>query len=69
MKPDELEEMTVQFLRENDPYYYKKRKLEYMYLSDRMRKTRNSKEIPSSNLSKRQKLYCPKMSDTFNWEV
>lgn len=67
-REEELEKLTVQFLRENDPFFYKKKKLEYMYLSEKMSKTRASKEIPASNLSKRQKQRCPKMSDTFEWE-
>lgn len=65
---DAMEEMTVEFLRKNDPLFYKKNKIEYKYLSDRMHNDRKSKEIPASNLSKRQKGKCPKMSDSFVWD-
>lgn len=67
MWEDEMEDRTVDFLRKNDPFFYKKKKIEYMYYSKRMHKDRNSKEIPASNLSRKQKGRCPKMSDSFFW--
>jgi hypothetical protein len=68
MTEEELEEMTVQFLRENDSFYHNKKKLEHSYLSRRADKDRRSREIPVSNLSARQKQSCAKLGDSIDWE-
>lgn len=62
----ELELLTVQFLREHDQFFYCKRQLTYPYHSHRTTKERASKEIPGSGLSKKQMKRCPKMLDIFD---
>lgn len=61
-----MELQTVQFLRDNDPFFHCKNQLTHSYHSHRTTKSRRSKEIPSSNLSKRQMRRCPKMYDSFD---
>lgn len=64
----ELENKTLQFLRDNDSEYFKKRgkksnKIDYPYLSAKQTKTVSSLEIPLSNLSNKQRLQCPQIGD------
>ena len=68
---DKMEEMTIQFLRENDPLFLckkKNKKMEYPYLTKRQQNLRNKKEVPLSNLTTRQKLKCPKLGDSISFE-
>lgn len=69
MTSEELEEMTIQFLKEHDPNYYHKKRTTYSYLSKRQVQIRKSKEIPISNLSNKQKQTCPKLGDSIDWNV
>lgn len=58
---DAHEIAVEQFLRDNDPLYTarsKNLKMEYPYLTQRQVNLRASKEIPTSNLSNKQKLQC-----------
>jgi len=72
MTTEELEEMTIKFLRENDSKYfhktgYKSDMIEYPYHSYAQQKERNSIEIPLSNLSNNQRLQCPQFGDSHNF--
>lgn len=70
---EDIEQMTLKFLKENDSAYFSKRgkkskMLEYPYQSDRVRRDINSYEIPLSNLSNKQRMQCPQFGDSHNFE-
>lgn len=66
-----LENEAEDFLRKEDDTYYKhdkKKRVLYSYLSHRQLKTCESKEIPTTSLSTKQKMANPKLSDCYEYE-
>lgn len=73
MESRDIEEMTIKFLSENDSEYfnrtgYKSDMIEYPYLSRYQQRERSMTELPLSSLSNRQRLQCPKLGDSHNFE-
>jgi hypothetical protein len=68
---DPKEQMTLDFLRENDPLFLKKNKKKLMthpYLSAKQLKTRSNTEIPISVLSVSQSYKAIKALDCIPWK-
>ena len=43
-----MNDQTIEWLKENDPDYFNRNKLEYAYLSKRQEQSRQKKEKPAS---------------------